>query len=105
LIVTGSPHAVPAGVQLAVYRIMQEALTNVRKHAGESASAFVRLAYLDSSIAVEVTDDGAGAMSSLATTGAGNGLVGMRERVEIYGGELTAGRRTGGGSRFARCLR
>jgi signal transduction histidine kinase len=97
LTVTGSPHAAPAGVQLAAYRIVQEALTNSRKHAGESASAVVRLAYLDSSITVEVTDDGAGAMSSLSSTGAGNGLVGMRERVEIYGGEFTAGPRAGGG--------
>jgi signal transduction histidine kinase len=97
LIVTGSPHAVPAGIQLAAYRIVQEALTNVRKHAGRSASAVVRLAYLDSSITIEVIDDGAGAMSSLATTGAGNGLVGMHERVELYGGELITGPRTGGG--------
>lgn len=97
LVVTGNPRAVPAGVELAAFRIVQEALTNVRKHAGESASAVVRLAYLDSSITVEVTDDGAGAMSSLAITGAGNGLVGMRERVEAYGGELSTGPRTGGG--------
>jgi signal transduction histidine kinase len=97
LIVTGSPHDVPAGVQLAAHRIVQEALTNVRKHAGGSASAVVRLEYQDTSITVEVTDDGAGAMSSLATTGAGNGLVGMHERVELYGGALTAGPRTGGG--------
>lgn len=97
LIVTGTPHDVSAGVQLAAYRIVQEALTNVRKHAGESATAIVLLAYLESTITVEITDDGAGAMSALATTGAGNGLVGMRERVEIYGGELISGPRTGGG--------
>lgn len=97
LVVSGGPHAVPAGVQLAAYRIVQEALTNVRKHAGESASAVVRITYLDGSITVEITDDGSGAMSSLAATGAGNGLVGMRERVEIYGGEFTASPRTGGG--------
>ncbi len=87
----------PAGIELAAYRIVQEALTNARKHAGDSASATVRVAYLPYSITIDVTDDGAGAMSSLAQTGAGNGLVGMRERVEIYGGELITGPRTGGG--------
>ena len=94
---SGLPTALPAGVELAIYRIVQESLTNARKHAGQSATASVRLSYGDESVTVEVRDDGAGAMSALASTGAGNGLVGMRERVEIYGGELSAGPRAGGG--------
>jgi signal transduction histidine kinase len=97
LVVSGTPLDLPAGVELAVYRIVQEALTNARKHAGQSASASVRLSFGDESITVEVSDDGAGAMSALAATGAGNGLVGMRERVEIYGGELSARPLPGGG--------
>ena len=76
---------------------MQEALTNVRKHAGVSASATVHITYEPEAIVIDVSDDGRGAVSSLAATGAGHGLIGMRERVEIYGGELTSGPRTGGG--------
>ena len=97
LVVTGEQRPLPAGVELAAYRIVQESLTNTRKHAGRSASAAVRLCYQDDALTLEITDDGTGAMSSLAATGAGNGLVGMRERVEIYGGELSAGPRAGGG--------
>ncbi len=97
LVINGRQRPLPAGIELAAYRIAQEALTNARKHAGDSASATVCLSYLDDSITIEVTDDGVGAMSSLATTGAGNGLLGMRERVAIYGGELAAGARHGGG--------
>ena len=82
---------------MAAYRIVQEALTNVRKHAGRSASATVRIAYETDALVVEVTDDGRGAATSLSGLGAGHGLIGMRERVEIYGGEFTAGPRPGGG--------
>ena len=99
LVVSGTPLDLPAGVELAAYRIVQEGLTNARKHAGKSASASVQLSFSDDSIAVEVRDDGAGASSSLASTGAGNGLLGMRERVEIYGGELSARPLPGGGFR------
>jgi signal transduction histidine kinase len=84
-------------VELTAFRIVQEALTNVRKHAGRSAAATVRIVYQPSAIVVEVTDDGRGAATALAGVGAGHGLLGMRERVEIYGGQLTAGPRTGGG--------
>ena len=76
---------------------MQEALTNVRKHAGRSASATVRISYGTDLLVVEVTDDGRGAATSLSGVGTGHGLIGMRERVEIYGGELTSGPRPGGG--------
>lgn len=95
--ISGTPTVLPAGVELAIYRIVQESLTNARKHAGQSATSSVRLSYGVESITIEVRDDGVGAMSSLAATGAGNGLVGMRERVEIYGGELSAGPVRGGG--------
>jgi len=101
LIVTGDERVVPAGVELAAYRIVQESLTNARKHAGQSASAEIHLHYDDDALTLEITDDGAGAMSALAATGAGNGLVGMRERVEIYGGELSAGPLDGGGFRVS----
>ena len=97
LAIDGRQRAVAAGIELAAFRIVQEALTNVRKHGGGSASAAVRISYGPDALVVEVTDDGHGAATALARTGAGHGLIGMRERVEIYGGELTAGPRRGGG--------
>lgn len=97
LVVDGAQRSVAPGVELAAFRIVQEALTNVRKHAGKSASATVRISYEPSVLIVEVIDDGRGAATSLSATGAGHGLIGMRERVEIYGGELTSGPRVGGG--------
>ena len=97
LVVDGPRRALAPGIELAAYRIVQEALTNVRKHAGRSATASVHLSYGPDSLTVEVTDDGRGAATSLSPTGAGHGLIGMRERVEIYGGELTSGPRPGGG--------
>jgi signal transduction histidine kinase len=87
---SGAP---PPGVQLAAYRIVQEALTNVVKHAAP-AGCTVRLMIGNDSLTVEVVDDGAGP----ATTGeGGHGLVGMRERVAAFGGELRTGPRRGGG--------
>jgi signal transduction histidine kinase len=97
LVVTGTPVELPPGVGLAAYRIVQEALTNVRKHAGSRASATVAVEYRDGSVVVEVTDDGLGAASSLAGAGGGNGLIGMAERVDAYGGRFTAAPRPGGG--------
>jgi signal transduction histidine kinase len=87
---TGS---LPAGLGLTVYRIVQEALTNVLKHA-RGASATVSVTITDRTVVVEVVDDGAGGP---AGPGSGHGLVGMRERVAIYGGRLTSGPREGGG--------
>ena len=96
--IEGEPRDLPAGVDLSAYRIVQEALTNARKHAGP-ASATVVVRYRDDWIDVEVSDDGRGASS--APDGAhadnGHGLVGMRERVELFGGDLTVGPRPGGG--------
>jgi signal transduction histidine kinase len=84
----------PPGVDLSAYRIVQEALTNTLKHAGE-ARAEVVVRYGVSALELEVVDNGSGAPSSV--NGAGHGLVGMRERVALYGGVLEAGTRNGGG--------
>jgi signal transduction histidine kinase len=91
---------VPSGVELHAYRVVQEALTNVRRHAGPIRSVEVSVARRDGSLEVEVTDDGRGASTLLSkrVTG-GHGLVGMRERVVAAGGRLTAGPRQGGGWR------
>jgi len=97
LVIDGRPRPVAPGIELTAFRIVQEALTNVRKHAGRSATATVRLTFEPSGLAVEIIDDGRGAVTALAGAGTGHGLIGMRERVEIYGGEFTAGPRRGGG--------
>ncbi|MGH3734376.1 MAG: sensor histidine kinase [Micromonosporaceae bacterium] len=90
------PDDLDPGLALAAYRIVQEALTNTIKHAGPAA-AVVRLTYSAEQLTIEVTDDGRG--PALAPAGVGHGLVGMRERVSLYGGQLSAGARTGGGFR------
>jgi len=95
--IDGEQRPLAPGVELAAYRIVQEALTNVRKHAGAAASAAVRITYEPQALTIEVIDDGRGAVSSLASSGGGHGLIGMCERVEIYGGELISGPRPGGG--------
>jgi signal transduction histidine kinase len=94
--VEGAPAESP-GAQLAVYRVIQEALTNTMKHAGPGASAVVRVRYDADEVCVEVADDGAGADRRTVTSGTGRGLIGMRERVEAYGGDLRSGPRTAGG--------
>jgi signal transduction histidine kinase len=88
----------PPGVDFTAYRIVQEALTNVLKHAGPSRAS-VMIGYEPDALAVEVTDDGRG-VNGRATEG-GHGLMGMRERVSVYGGTFEAGPRTGGGFRVA----
>ena len=92
--VEGEPRPLPPGVDLAAYRIVQEALTNVLKHAGP-AHARVALRYGDRELTLEVTDDGSGARVN--GDGGGHGLVGMRERVALYGGSLEARPAPGGG--------
>ena len=88
---SGPPGDPPPGVQLAVFRLVQEALTNTMKHAGPGASAAVRLQLTPAEVRVEVEDDGIG---SAGVPGApGGGLTGMRERVSAFGGELTCGPR------------
>lgn len=96
--VTGRPVELPMPVGLTLYRIVQEALTNARKHAGP-ARATVRLAYLQGRVTVEVADDGAGDGRAPGREGAsgGYGLLGMRERVALHDGSLRAGSREEGG--------
>jgi signal transduction histidine kinase len=91
--VEGEPRELPPGVDLSAYRIVQEALTNVLKHAGP-ARARVVLRYGADDFELEIADDGPGTGYG---SGAGFGLVGMRERVSVYGGEFEAGRRPEGG--------
>ena len=88
----------PAAVDLAAYRCIQEALTNVRKHAGTEVSAEVSVVRVGGNIEVTVVDDGAGAGGEPGD-GGGHGLLGMRERVTAVGGTLTTGPRYGGGFR------
>jgi hypothetical protein len=83
---------VPAGLQLTVYRVVQEALTNTLKHGGVGARALVRLHFLPGELRVDIDDDGAG-NTVPAPASTGSGLVGMRERVRAYGGDVQAGPR------------
>jgi signal transduction histidine kinase len=86
---------VPAGIDVAGYRILQEALTNVLKHAGD-ARASVRVAYAPDSVTLEVADDGQGPAGN-GDCSPGHGLIGMNERAALYGGELVARSRESGG--------
>ena len=101
LSIDGDHAALPAAVDVSAYRIVQEALTNVLKHAGP-ARAEVTVGCAGSAVTIEVTDDGPGSQAPPALTG-GQGLAGMRERVALFGGDLRAGPRPGGG--FAVCAR
>jgi signal transduction histidine kinase len=92
--VTGGQWLLPPDVDQAAYRIVQEALTNVSRHAGQ-ACASVHLHYAPDALTVQVNDDGKGV--STASAGPGLGLIGMRERVSALGGRLHAGPREGGG--------
>jgi signal transduction histidine kinase len=107
--VEGTPRPLPAGVDLAAYRIVQEALTNVTRHAGPAA-ATVLVGYGDGELRVQVDDDGKGVGSASGRQGSdsdrqdrrsGNGIRGMRERAAALGGELDAGPRPGGGFRVS----
>ena len=95
LVVEGEPRSLAPGVDLSAYRIVQEALTNAIKHAGP-ATARVVVRFRPREVELEVLDDGRGPG---ARNGGGHGLVGMRERVALYGGTLESGRRNGGGFR------
>jgi signal transduction histidine kinase len=105
--VEGAPVELPAGLELAIYRLIQEALTNVRKHAPAS-TVQVCLGYETDRLRVEVTDDGvpsgAPAEPEPKQAGLGHGLIGMRERVLLYGGRLQTGRMPGGGFRVEATL-
>jgi signal transduction histidine kinase len=94
-VTTGTPRTVPIGAGIAIYRIVQEALTNVLKHAGPSVTAFVQLQWESDAVTVTVSDDGRGAAAH--GDGLGTGLEGMRERTTIFSGTLDAGPKAGGG--------
>ncbi|MCY0945052.1 sensor histidine kinase [Streptomyces antarcticus] len=106
--VEGAPRKLPSGVELTAYRIVQEALTNTRKHGGPEARASVRLVYFDDGLGLLVEDDGRGAAHELyedgGADGAGHGLIGMRERIGMVGGTLDTGPRPGGGFRISALL-
>jgi signal transduction histidine kinase len=89
----GEPFPLPRGIDLSAYRIVQEGLTNALKHA-RATHAQVTVEYAQDEVGIEVSDDGAGATPS---DGHGHGLIGVRERVKLYGGEMTAGTTNGGG--------
>ncbi len=93
---TGTPRDLPEGAELAAYRMVQESLTNTRKHAGLAATAAVLLQYETDGLILQVTDDG---MAAPAGEPGGHGLAGMRERIAMYGGTVTAGPLPGGGFR------
>ncbi len=112
--VTGDPRELPGGVDLTAYRLLQEGLTNSLRHASGASHAEVVIAYDPDAVRLEVVDDGPGGRGSGAGVGVrgsdadvgdgvdgdaagGNGLVGMRERVAVYGGSLRAGPRADGG--------
>ncbi|MBH1934953.1 sensor histidine kinase [Streptomyces sp. AV19] len=103
--IEGSARPLPSGVELTAYRIVQEALTNARKHGGPDVGASVRLTYFDDGLGLLVEDDGRGAQHELYESGGadgmGHGLIGMRERVGMVGGTLDAGPRPGGGFRIS----
>jgi signal transduction histidine kinase len=91
--VDGEPFPLPRGIDLSAYRIVQEGLTNALKHA-QATTANVTVRYEPHALVLEIRDDGIGTATS---DGLGHGLVGIRERVKIYGGEMSAGRVNGGG--------
>jgi signal transduction histidine kinase len=93
--VEGQPRALPAGLNLAVYRIVQEALTNALKYAGLARTEVI-LQYHEADLLVEVLDEGTGSLKT-GDGQHGHGLLGMRERVALYGGTLEAGPRPGRG--------
>jgi signal transduction histidine kinase len=97
LTVSGSPRPLPPGADLAAYRVVQEGLTNVLRHAG-GATASVGVRWGET-LEITVSDDGAGRPADRDEAGAGRGLLGLRERLALYGGDLAAGSCPGGGWR------
>ncbi|MDF2260659.1 sensor histidine kinase [Streptantibioticus ferralitis] len=106
--VDGTPRPLSSGVELTAYRIVQEALTNTRKHGGPDARAAVHITYGDSELQMLIEDDGRGAQHELyeegGADGLGQGLIGMRERIAMVGGTLDTGPRPGGGFRISAAL-
>jgi signal transduction histidine kinase len=106
--IVGAARRLPAGVDLSIYRVVQEALTNTLRHGGPGSRARLRLTYEPTSLTVEVTDDGRGkpAVGSVERPrqGVGHGLLGMRERVLLFGGRLETGALAGVGFRVMACF-
>jgi signal transduction histidine kinase len=99
LVEQGARPSLPAAVELTVYRIVQEALTNVLRHAGTGAAVELCLSYEPESVSLSVVDDGGGLVPVGVPAQAGHGLVGMRERITVHGGHFAAGPRPDGGWR------
>jgi signal transduction histidine kinase len=97
LAVTGTPAPLPPGVDLAAYRVVQEALTNALKHAA-GAAVRIDVEHRPGELRLEVSDSGGAALPA-ARLGGGRGLLGLRERLAVYGGSLHAGARPTGGYR------
>jgi signal transduction histidine kinase len=100
---SGPPGDTPPGVQLVIFRLVQEALTNTMKHAGPRASAAVRLQVSSGEVSVDIEDDGTGGMTTVGA--AGGGLTGMGERIRAFGGELDCGPRDPQGWRVSARIR
>ena len=98
--ITGTARPLPAAVQLAAYRIIQESLTNVARHAGR-VPVTVRVSYDDADVHVEIDDNGPAPSPGASAIGTGSGVTGMRERATALGGDLSAGFRRGGGFRVS----
>ena len=102
LLETDTPRrALPAGGELAAYRIVQEALTNTLRHGGPDADAFATLAWTARGLDLQIDDDGCGAAADPATRGSGQGLRGAAERAALFGGTLETGPRVGAGYRVS----
>ena len=102
--VRGTPHDVPPALELTAYRVVQEALTNVLRHAGPAARADVSVRYDDRQVTIQVDDDGHMAPAPVTSPRTGHGQLGMRERVAVWGGTLQVGPRPGGGYRVTATL-
>jgi signal transduction histidine kinase len=98
--ITGTAPPLPAAVELAAYRIIQESLTNVARHAGR-VRVRVRVTYEDANVHVQIDDDGPAPSPGVSAIGTGSGITGMRERATALGGYLSAGFRPGGGFRVS----
>jgi signal transduction histidine kinase len=95
--IDGEPRELTPGLELVAFRVVQEALTNAIRHAGP-ARALVRVTFTTGALELEISDTGRGpALADCDTDATGHGLVGMRERLVLYGGELQTGRARGGG--------
>lgn len=99
LVTTGSRPVRAAAAELTAYRVVQEALTNVIKHAGRPARVVVKLGYSPTQLRLEINDDGQGTTTEALRSTIGHGLIGMRERVDLFGGDVRVGPRPGGGFR------